>query len=139
MFGPGAVYDFFKAFRELLASANQTILIVDPYLDEQIFDAYIGSVAQNVAVRRLAGNRATSLRPALAKFIDQSRMSIEVRVSDAIHDRVLFLDNRSCWVLGQSIKDAAKTKPTYLIPLDHDTAKLKKAVYQGIWDTARAG
>jgi len=138
MFGPGAVYDFFKALCELLASANQTILIVDPYLDEQIFDAYLGSVSQNVSVRLLAGSRSPSLKSASTKFVAQSKMSIEARISVAIHDRVLFPDDWSCWVLGQSIKDAARTKPTYLAPLDHDTAKLKKAVYKGIWNAASA-
>jgi hypothetical protein len=135
-FGPGAVYDFFKSLRDLLASANQTILIVDPYLDEQIFDTYLAAVSPNVAVRLLGGKKVPGLKPALAKFISQSKMNIEARISGAIHDRVIFLDGRSCWVLGQSVKDAAKNKPTYLAPLDHDTAKLKVAAYEEIWRVA---
>jgi hypothetical protein len=137
-FGPGAVYDFFKSLRDLLASASQTILIVDPYLDEEIFDTYLAAVSRNVAVRLLSGKKMHDLKPALAKFVSQSKMSIEARVSEAIHDRVVFLDGRSCWVLGQSIKDAAKTKPTYLAPLDHETAKLKMAAYEDIWMNASA-
>jgi hypothetical protein len=39
-------------------------------------------------------------------------------------------------VLGQSIKDAAKTKPTYLAPLASDAAQLKKADYEQIWSAA---
>ncbi|MFC3108469.1 hypothetical protein ACFOFO_10920, partial [Undibacterium arcticum] len=53
-FGPGAVYDFLKTLRDLLASATKSIFIVDPYLDEQIFDAYLSTVSPNVAVRLLA-------------------------------------------------------------------------------------
>jgi hypothetical protein len=38
VFGPGAVYDFYKALRDLLMSATVAVLVVDPYLDEDIFD-----------------------------------------------------------------------------------------------------
>jgi hypothetical protein len=90
----------------------------------------------SVTVRLLAKNRANNLKAAITKFVAQNGLQIEARLSDVVHDRVLFIDERSCWVLGQSIKDAAKTKPTYLAPLDHDTVILKKAVYEDIWATA---
>lgn len=70
--GAGAVYDFFKSLRDLLASASQTILIVDPYLDEQIFDIYLAAVKPNVAVR-LLGGKMPGLKPALVRFVSQSR------------------------------------------------------------------
>ena len=132
-FGPGAVYDFYKALRELLASAMRSVFVVDPYLDEQVFETYLASVPQGVAVRLLTREHSTTLRPAVTKFVAQTRMSIEVRTSKALHDRVVFLDGRSCWVLGQSIKDAAKSKPTYLAPLAPDSASLKMTDYEMIW------
>ena len=135
-FGPGAVYDFFKALRELLASATQSLFVVDPYLDEQIFDAYLSTVSPQVAVRLLARDYAAALKPAIANFIAQRKMAVEVRSSKSIHDRVVFLDDRSCWVLGASIKDAAKSKPTYLAPLAADAVALKKADYDQIWAAA---
>jgi len=49
----------------------------------------------------------------------------------------LFLDGRSCWVIGQSIKDAAKSKPTYLAPLDAPTTDLKSSEYEKIWNSAK--
>jgi hypothetical protein len=75
---------------------------------------------------------------AVAKFIAQTKMKVEARSSQEIHDRVLFLDDRSAWVLGQSIKDAAKAKPTYLAPLDSETVRLKKAIYEQIWLAAKS-
>jgi hypothetical protein len=137
VFGPGAVYDFFKALRDLLASAKQSIMIIDPYLDEQIFDAYLGAAEPQVAVRLLCGKSAPGLQPAITKFSLQRKMQVEARSSQAIHDRVLFIDNRSRWVLGQSIKDAAKSKPTYMAPLDAPTADLKRAEYEKIWNLAK--
>ena len=60
----------------------------------------------------------------------------EVKTSGEIHDRVLFIDDLSCWVMGQSIKDAAKAKPTYLLPLPADISTLKLSHYELIWNNA---
>jgi hypothetical protein len=135
-FGPGAVYDFLKTLRDLLSTAKQNILIVDPYLDEQIFDTYLSTIDSQVTVRLLADKYATSLKPTHDKFISQKKMSVEIRISRSIHDRIVFLDNNSCWVLGQSIKDAAVSKPTYMAPLSGDIAKQKLIVYEEIWNTS---
>jgi len=136
-FGPGAVYDFHKALIDLLTTATSELLIVDPYVDEQIFDAYISTVAPNVVVRVLTSKYSASLSPAVQKFISQKKMSVEVRSTQEIHDRVIFIDGHSCWVLGQSIKDAAKSKPTYMAPLASDTSQLKKAEYERIWNISK--
>lgn len=77
-------------------------------------------------------------KPAVEKFNTQLGAKAEVRISTEFHDRVLFLDGLSCLVMGQSIKDAAKTKPRYLAPLPSDIAKLKLVHYEGIWRSANA-
>lgn len=133
VFGPGAVYDFFKSLRELLASAAQAVLIVDPYLDDQVLDAYLTAVAPQVKIRLLVRKAAPALKMAIERFATQTKKIIEARGSPGLHDRVIFLDGRSCWVLGQSIKDAAKSKATYLAPLDGETTQLKQAIYEQIW------
>lgn len=51
-----------------------------------------------------------------------------------MHDRVLFIDSR-CWVIGQSIKDAAKKKPTYIV--EHSSI-LMRHIYEEIWSKAPA-
>ena len=120
----------------IFASATKSLFIVDPYLDDQIFDTYLSTVSQQVHVRLLAREYAQSLKSAVQKFNAQKQMAVEIRGSKAIHDRVVFIDDGSCWVLGQSIKDAAKTKPTYLAPLASDATQLKKADYEQIWSAA---
>lgn len=98
---------------------------------------YLADASPRVVVRLLAGSGASKLKPAVAKFVAQSRVAVEVRCSNAIDDRVLILEGRSCWVLGQSIKDAAKAKPTYLAPLDATTAQMKMDAYETIWNAGR--
>ncbi len=44
-----------------------------------------------------------------------------------------FADDR-CWVIGQSIKDAAKKKPTYIV--EHPSPILMKGIYDPLWAAA---
>lgn len=137
-FGPGAVYDFYKALSSLLSSATTSLLITDTFLDPDIFDTYLAQVQPTVSTRLLAREYAAQLRPAVQKFAAQSGRSVEVKVSKDFHDRVIFVDGLSCWVLGQSVKDAAKAKPTYLAPLSADVSKLKLQHYEVVWSAATA-
>ena len=135
-FGPGAVYDFFKALNELIASASVSLMIVDPYLDAEIFDCYLSSVPAGVRIRLLIKNGAVSLKPAIEKFSYQRGHVIEARRSRAFHDRSVFVDGSDCWVIGQSIKDAARSMPTYLAPLSQDIALEKFEFYETMWKEA---
>lgn len=137
-FGPGAVYDFFKELNALMASASSSLFVVDRYIDDTIFDAYLSSAPKEVRVRLLAHNTSANLKQAIEKFTAQHGITIEARASHAFHDRVVFVDGADCWVLGQSIKDAAKSMPTYLAPLSFDVAAEKFADYENIWDKATA-
>ena len=135
-FGAGEVYDFFKALAAAVSSATSSIFVVDPYLDDQIFDAYLADAPKNTTIRLLASKYGNLLKPAVQKFTSQYGVPVEVRISSEFHDRVLFIDELSGWVIGQSLKDAAKAKPTYLVPLSTDVAILKLSHYQSIWSKA---
>jgi hypothetical protein len=137
-FGPGAVYDFFKSLSRLLGFAEKSIFIIDPYIDNSIFDSYLTPIQNDVSVRLLIQQYTQSVKPALSKFRAQYKTTIDVRASNSIHDRVIVIDGRECWVLGQSIKDAAKAKPNYLAPLSPDVAMMKVADYERIWAQAKA-
>lgn len=135
-FGPGAVYDFFKALNALVASASSSLLIADPFIDDTVFDAYLSAAPKGVGIRLLARKTSPNLKQALEKLAAQHGVAIEARASQAFHDRVVFVDGTDCWVLGQSIKDAAKSMPTYLAPLSPDVATGKLADYEGLWSKA---
>jgi hypothetical protein len=133
-FGPGAVYDFFKALKDLLSTATKTVMVVDPYLDDQVFVTYISGISPTVSVKLLTTKTGEQFRPALEKYRTQHSQDIQARKTKAIHDRVVMIDGASCWVLGQSINNAAKSKPTYIAPVSPDTAAEKIRTYLGIWN-----
>ncbi|MGH7838955.1 MAG: hypothetical protein ACREQC_14180, partial [Candidatus Binataceae bacterium] len=60
---------------------------------------------------------------------------LELRSSADVHDRAVFLDER-CWVIGQSIKDAARKKPTYMIELDEPLLGVARDIYDRLWTAA---
>lgn len=72
----------------------------------------------------------------MQKFKVKPGITFEARKSSEIHDRVIFIDGTECWVMGQSIKDAAKRKPAYMAPLPSDVISLKAKYYEDIWTRA---
>lgn len=139
VFGPGAVYDFFKALNELVGSTTRSIFIVDPYMDNTIFDSYLSNIGSSVVVRLLVSNCADSVKVAAKAFSKQRGIEVSVRRSLGLHDRVIFIDSSQCWVLGASIKDAAAKKPTYLAPISSDLVPEKLRLYEELWMAGTAG
>jgi hypothetical protein len=60
---------------------------------------------------------------------------LKLRSSGDVHDRAVFIDQRG-WVIGQSIKDAARTKPTHMIELQSQTLTTSRNIHDQIWDAA---
>lgn len=132
-FGPGAAYDFFRALNDLVSTAKVQLWVVDPYLDAQVFDGYMQALQPGVSARLLTAKYLNNVKVAAEKYRAQFGSAVETRSSNDIHDRVIFVDNDQCWVLGASIKDAALKKPTYLAPMSLDVAAEKRNLYEAIW------
>ena len=135
-FGAGDVYDFFKTLNEVIASAKKSLLIIDPYLDQTVFDHYLNSRNKDVQVKLLVNKNAEQLLPASKKYNAQFGDVLEIKKSKTLHDRVIFVDGYVCWLIGQSLKDAAKAKPTYIAPLPPDVVPAKLKNYEEIWSGA---
>ena len=138
IFGPGAVYDFFKELSGLVSAVKTSLFVVDPYMDENIFDAYVSNTSTTVKRRLMFVGNSVNLKTAASQFITQHGGNLELRKvpKQTIHDRIIIVDLISCWILGQSIKDAAAKSPTYLAPLSSDLASLKISDYEAIWNSA---
>jgi hypothetical protein len=128
---PGDEYQFYRDLRTIVGFAEKDLFITDNYLDTELFDVYMGNVNPAVTIRVLTGRVSDPLRIVAEKFAKRS--NFELRSSKDVHDRVTFADDR-CWVIGQSIKDAAKKKPTYIV--EHSGAASMKAIYEAIWNSA---
>ena len=128
-------YEFFTDLKGIFNRAESEIFLIDVYLDGEAFNDYLAGPAQRVGVRILTGNTryGSGLETFVKKHQEQFNSAVEIRKSEAIHDRVVFVDRDECWIMGGSVKDAGK-KPTYLIPvIPHHTAA-KFAIYTDVWE-----
>jgi hypothetical protein len=128
---PGDEYRFYRDLKTIVGFAARELLVIDNYLDTQLFDVYMESVNPSVAVRVLTNQISEALRLVAEKCAKRGKF--ELRSSTDAHDRVIFADDR-CWVVGQSIKDAAKKKPTYIV--EHSGAMTMRGIYEPIWASA---
>ena len=113
VYGVGDAYKFHIDLSRKLSDVRDNVFIIDPYFDAESFDLYIPVIPTDVKVRILLTNPDGRFMTVLRKFQAKESANLEVRVSQDIHDRVLFIDDK-CWVIGQSIKDAAMKKPTLI-------------------------
>jgi hypothetical protein len=126
----GEEYEFYRGVTSILGLAQKEILVIDPYLSIEIFDVYAGAIPRTVLFRLLSANVPADVKTLAQKYAAGG--NLQFRTSNSIHDRVLFADNR-VWVCGQSLKDAAKKKPTYIVELDEPG---QRQIYEPIWQSA---
>ncbi len=127
----GRDYDFYRDFKQIMQSAKTSIMIVDPYVDEDLFDLYVSKLLPHLSIRLLIKQPKLSFKKVIEKFAKQYGAAFNCNYSTEIHDRVIIIDQFECFVIGQSIKDAAIKKPTYMTRVySIDMAKL----YDDIWN-----
>ena len=131
----GESYEVYKDIKLLVKSTQKEIFVVEPYVDEKIFTDYLDEITSGSSVQiKLIIYKDSANFIATAEKFSGSRQ-IEVKKSNSIHDRILFIDNK-CYVLGQSLKDAASKKPTYLIEIEADGVPQMRKIYDNIWNLA---
>jgi hypothetical protein len=129
----GDEYAFYKDLKDIMARANADIFIVDNYLDTDFFELYVAVVQPGISFRMLTNAVKGNLEAVAKKYA--ASHSIELRTGPDVHDRHIFIDHR-CWTVGQSIKDAAKKKPTYMVELSGGLIPTMRQIYEDLWAKA---
>jgi len=129
----GQVYDFYTDIRNITQAAKSEVFIIDAYANEEVLDLYLEKLPTAIQMRILTKEAKGNFMTVAQKFKQKPGVSFEVRQSQDAHDRLFFIDN-TCWVTGQSIKDAGK-KPTYLVRLESHDA-VRKA-FEDVWKNAK--
>ncbi len=130
---PGDEYGFYRDLSSIVATATKEIFIIDAYLDENVFNLYVDKVPAAATVRILSNKIGSNVQTVAAMY--SKNRPLELRSSASAHDRVIFIDQRG-WVVGQSIKDAARKKPTYMIELEQPALDALRDVHNRIWAAA---
>lgn len=133
VYDKGQVYDFYKDIKAISLTANTEFFLVDSYVDEEVLDLYIAKLPSNINIKILTNKIQDNFLTVAKKLKLKPNVKFEVRQNTDCHDRLLFVDN-VCWIMGQSIKDAAK-KPTYLVRID--ASELFKKVFEDLWKVSK--
>ncbi len=110
----GEQYNVYKKVNLLVKQAKREVFIVDVYPDESLFELYLDDIPNNVSIKFLTNKPKGKFNSVAALWKSNLKKNIEIKLSDKIHDRLLFVDDE-CWIIGSSFKDAGKKKPTYII------------------------
>jgi hypothetical protein len=132
-YAAGDDFAFYRDLKDIVAAAKRDIFIVDNYLNTEFFELYVEPVRAGVSLRILTDEVRGNLLIVAKKYA--ARGNFELRTSADVHDRHVFVDGRG-WMIGQSIKDAAKKKPTYMVEMGAGLVPSLQKAYEDIWASA---
>jgi hypothetical protein len=138
----GNSFDALSAIAKVFGHAALDLLIVDPYMDEKALTDFAPLAPEQVQLRLLSDQQTVKpgLRPAALRWSSQygARRPLEAKLAPAksLHDRLVAVDGATAYVLTQSLNAFAARSPASIVRVDDETARLKIAAYQAIWDLA---
>lgn len=141
VFVGGQPFDAMVAVTSILRAAKETIVVVDGYVSDQIL-SLLRVKAEPVSCKILTMKQSkekTDLFLTHARaFVEQyGDSSLQLRVTEAFHDRFIVIDDSEYYHFGASIKDAAKKKAFMFSRIEEPAvlATLKKLIHT-TWTSA---
>lgn len=119
-----------KLFWKLMQTAQKSIVVVDEYLDDQIFD-YIESLDANILIQLLTGRKKPIFKT-LYDALKSQRGNLEARENQACHDRYLIIDDHEVWHSGNSFNGIGK-KAFQVNKLNDESERQKYLDYFHDW------
>ena len=130
---------------KVLASAQDSVLFIDPYASMVILKNFALLAPENVSIHILAGKGQVKndLGPSSLAWKDQfgSTRELEVRLAPkgTVHDRAIIIDDKAAWSLGTSFNGIAKRSPSLIQKVDPiDVFPDKLAAYRALWSEAES-
>lgn len=138
----GNAFDAMSAVSKIFATATTDLFVVDPFFDEKILTEFAQFAGEGVTIRLLAdvagvkGTLAPAVKSWHIQFGEKRPLFVKHAPARSLHDRLILIDNRQVWTLGQSFNALALRAPTSFNKSDADIAVLKLQAFQAIWDAA---
>ena len=106
IFFDGQIFDAYKFVSGLFRSAEESIVIIDNYLDDSVL-THLTKRKKNVRAFLFTKNISKSLALDVKKFNKQYQ-EIEIKEFKKAHDRFIIIDNTAVYHFGASLKDLGK-------------------------------
>ncbi len=131
----GSQHDAYIELRKIVQLAQSDMLIVDSYVDDTLWEL-LSNMQRSARLRVLTQQMKKDFRLEARKFSAQHGNAIEVRTTSKYHDRFIIEDNRRCWHIGASIKDAGNKAFAFSELLRPELVKLVIADVENEWSAA---
>ena len=106
LFFDGQIYDAFSLLIELIQKADQEIILIDGYVDVSTLNL-LAKKQTGVAVT-IYTYKKTKLTAQDVVTFNAQYPQLDVKNTNAFHDRFLILDGKTVYHIGASLKDAGK-------------------------------
>ena len=106
VFCDGQIFDSYKFVSDLIRKAKSSIVLVDNYVDDTVLsllDKRKSGVSATIYTQSISKQLTLDLQKHNAQYAH-----IDVRVMKNFHDRFLFLDEKTIYHIGASVKDLGK-------------------------------
>lgn len=106
VFCNGQIFDSYKFVSDLIRKAKVSIVLVDNYVDDTVLsmlDKRKSNVSATIYTQSISKQLTLDLQKHNAQYAP-----IDVRVMTNFHDRFLFIDEKTIYHIGASIKDLGK-------------------------------
>lgn len=137
----GRTFDAITVVGKALSEAKTDVLLVDPYADHKVLTDYAVMTPEGVSVRLLAkAGRANLIKPAAEQwgkqFTNTRPLAVRLASAASLHDRLIVIDGKTAWSLGQSFNALAERAHTTLVRTPPEVASEKIAAYEAMWSSA---
>ena len=102
----GQIYDAFSLLAKLIQKANDKIILIDGYVDLETLNL-LSKKNEGVAIT-IYTHCKTKLGNIDINNFNKQYPFLELKYTDAFHDRFLIVDDKEAYHIGASLKDAGK-------------------------------
>ncbi len=106
IFFDGQIFDAYVFVADLIKSANESIVLIDNYIDETVL-TLLAKRKKNTSATIYTKNISKQLQLDLKKH-NQQYPPIKIKILKQAHDRFLILDDKTVYHIGASLKDLGK-------------------------------
>lgn len=106
IFFDGQVWDSYNLIITIIKKANEKILIIDNYIDDNILEM-LSKKKDGVEVAILTSNKSNILKIDVQKF-NKEYPTLKVAKTNKFHDRFIAIDNKELYHCGASLKDLGR-------------------------------
>ena len=137
-FKKGAVHDAYVELRRIFQSAKSKLVIVDPYVNESLFETLKALMPTRMHVQILTAKLPSDFGLERDKFVAQHpQFRLEVRKTKEFHDRFLIIDDTAIYHIGASIKDAGEKAFMFSVIEADQLVQSVKAYINDTWQSAQ--